>query len=170
MTADDYTIYNYVADFSISDPKGLPKYNHITPTVCNHSLIRPTALSHRSRPQRPLVMWPVVRRRRAPSPPFFNSYDALDLCRNFPTIDPIQPTFKYGYNNTYPLGLLPGECMTPAKAVEIAIRQHFSAQKDYEKAKEKYEEAKKTMEELETKMKQAEEMLNAARCSLMYGS
>lgn len=116
-------------------------------------------------------MWPVVRRRRAPSPPFFNSYDALNLCRSFPTLNPIQPTYSYGsYNNTYPLSLLPGECMTPAKAVEISIRQHFSAQKDYEKAKEKFEEAKKKMEEAESKMKQAEEMLNAAKCSLMYTS
>ncbi|OAL03003.1 hypothetical protein IQ06DRAFT_345975 [Phaeosphaeriaceae sp. SRC1lsM3a] len=115
-------------------------------------------------------MWPVVRRRRAASPHFFNSYDALDLCRNFPSYDPTPPTLSYSYNNTYGLGIGPGECMTPAKTVEVAIRLHFSAQKDYEKAKEKYEEAKKKMEELEAKMKQAEEILNAAKCNLMYSS
>ncbi|KAH7385481.1 hypothetical protein DE146DRAFT_739575 [Phaeosphaeria sp. MPI-PUGE-AT-0046c] len=115
-------------------------------------------------------MWPVVRRRRAASPPFFNNYNALDLCRSFPTFDPVPPTYGYSYNNSYGLGLESGECMTPTKAVEVAIRMHFSAQQDYEKAKEKYEEAKKKMEELETKMKQTEETLNAAQCSLRYSN
>lgn len=115
-------------------------------------------------------MWPVVRRRRAPSPPFFGSYDPLDLCRNFPTYDPLTSPYGYGYNNTYGPGLGPSECMPPAKTVELAIRAHFSAQQEYEKAKEKYEEAKKKMDEAESKMKQMEEMLNSAKYSLMCGS
>jgi hypothetical protein len=109
-------------------------------------------------------MWPVARRRRAVSPPFYNSYDSLDLYRNYPTYDAISPSYSYNYGlGLNALGLT--DYVGPTKAIEMATRAHVMAQKDFEKAKEKYEEAKKKMDELEEKMKQAEEMLQAAKWS-----
>lgn len=48
----------------------------------------------------------------------------------------------------------------PPFGIETAIRQHYDAQHDFEKAKEKFDEAKKKMEECEKKVQQAEEMLS----------
>jgi hypothetical protein len=82
-------------------------------------------------------MWPVARRRRAVSPPFYNSYDSLDLYRNYPTYDAISPSYSYNYGlGLNALGLT--DYVGPTKAIEMATRAHVMAQKDFEKAKEKY--------------------------------
>jgi hypothetical protein len=114
-------------------------------------------------------MWPVARRRRAVSPPFYNSYDSLDFYRNYPSYDAISPAYSYNYGLGFNALGMP-DYVPPTKAIENATRAHVTAQKEFEKAKEKYEEAKKKMNELEEKMKAAEEMLRAAKYSAMYGS
>jgi hypothetical protein len=111
-------------------------------------------------------MWPVARRRRAVSPACYQSYDALDLYRDYANYDLVSPTYGYNYGIGCGLGL--SDYVSPTYAVEVATRSHVMAQKDFDKAKEKYEEAKKKMEDAEQKMKQAEEMLRAAKCAAMY--
>lgn len=112
----------------------------------------------------------VARRRRAVSPPFYNSYDALDLYRNYPAYDALSPAYGYNYPLQYNMLALGEHVTTPTQAIEVATRQHVDAQKEHEKAKEKYEEAKKKMEECEQKMKQAEELLQATKCTAMYAN
>jgi hypothetical protein len=113
-------------------------------------------------------MWPIARRRRGVSPPFYNSYDSLDLYRNYPGFDATPPSYPYSYRLAYGLGL--NEYMPATQSVELATRQHVTAQKEFEKAKEKFEEAEKVLKECETKMKQADELLRAAKCAAMYSS
>jgi hypothetical protein len=111
-------------------------------------------------------MWPggaVARRRRAVSPPFFNSYDTLDLYRNYPNYDAISPAYAaYNYSLGYDgLGLAP--YVTKTQAIEDATRTHMSAKIEFEKAKEEYEKAKKKLDDCEQKMNQAQEMLQRAK-------
>jgi hypothetical protein len=117
-------------------------------------------------------MWPVARRRRAVSPPYYPNYDNLDLYRTYPTYDALAPSYGHNYPISYnALGLEAFTApTTPLQAVEVATRAHVTAQKEYEKAKEKHEEAKKKMEDCEQKMKQAEDLLRAAKCSAVYAS
>jgi hypothetical protein len=113
-------------------------------------------------------MWPITnRRRRAVSPPFYNSFDSLDLYRNYPSYDAIPPAYGYNYG-VYGMGL--SEYVPPTQGIENATRAHVAAQKEFEKAKEKYDEAKKKMDECEQRMKQAEEVLRATKCAALYTS
>jgi hypothetical protein len=112
----------------------------------------------------------VARRRRAVSPPFYNSYDALDIYQNYPAYNALPPTYGYNYPLNYNMLALGEHVNTPTQAVEVATRQHVNAQREHEKAKEMYEEAKKRMEECEQKMKQAEELLRATKLSAIYAA
>jgi exonuclease VII small subunit len=114
-------------------------------------------------------MWPIApRRRRAVSPPFFNSYDSLDLYPGYPSYDAIASVYPYNYGLGYGLGS--NKYTSTTEHIEMATRNHFTAQKDYEKAKEKFEEAEKKMKECEAKMKQAEEILQQAKSAANYAS
>lgn len=114
-------------------------------------------------------MWPggaVARRRRPVSPSFYNSFDALDLYRNYPSYDTISPAYAaYNYGLGYDgLGLAP--YVTHTQAIENLTQSHISAKMELEKAKEEYEKAKKKMDECEQKVKQAQDLLQAAKVCL----
>jgi hypothetical protein len=113
-------------------------------------------------------MWPICRRRRAVSPPFYNSYDSLDLYRSYPSYDATTSPYPYSYGLGYGLGI--NEYIPATQSIELATRQHVTAQKEFEKAKEKFEEAEKKMKECEAKMKQADDLLRAAKCAAMYSN
>jgi hypothetical protein len=113
-------------------------------------------------------MWaPVRRNRRAVSPPYYPTYDALDLYRPY-NYDAITPAYYNGYGlGAYGLGL--GDFVpSGTNPVEHATRMHAGAQGEMEKAQEKFEEAKKKLEECEKKVKQAEEMLRVAKIQAAY--
>jgi hypothetical protein len=121
-------------------------------------------------------MWPggaVARRRRPVSPSFYNSFDALDLYRNYPSYDTISPAYAaYNYGLGYEgLGLAP--YVTHTQAIENLTQSHISAKVELEKAKvelekakEEYEKAKKKMDECEQKVKQTQDLLQAAKVCL----
>jgi hypothetical protein len=103
-------------------------------------------------------MFPLVhhRRRRAVSPSYYNSYNAL-AGYGLPYTDWRSGSPPYGYPRGYGL-----EIEIP-NTVETATRAHAAAQAECEKLKEKYEEAKKKFEESEKKMKAAEDALRVAK-------